>query len=451
MRPSRVPPPALRRTVPTLALMETATLPLTERIGAWSRRRGPVFSVGLPPARTTFLIGPEANAFVFAHDHLFRVREAMRGLIPVDGETALIVTDGPDHARRRSLVRPALHQRQVDGYVEIMSRTADEALDTVVPGADFDAYQLFRGTIRRSTILSLFGSRMADRAAQLGADLQPLLDLVDSWPQVVDLQRRLGTPRWRRAMAARARVDKVVYGEITRAREVGPDPASGVLSTLVHGRDEAGSGLSDLEIRDQVVSLIAAGYETTSAAMAWLVYCLGSDRELQRQVREEVAGVTGGAPPTAAQLKDLRLLSACVSETLRLYPPATISARYVAEGFQFGGHEVRAGSLVVYSPYLTHRDPDVYADPLTFTPDRWLTGGRRPPHEFLPFGGGAHRCIGSAMAVTELTVLAARLLARDEFEVPPQRVRATSFAAMRPRDGVTARLGRVSQIRSLRR
>lgn len=418
--------------------MQTVTLALPERIGRWARRRGPVFTVGVPPVRNTFLIGPDANAFVFAHDHLFRVREAMRALIPVDGETALIVTDGPEHRRRRALVRPALHQRQVDGYVAIMAGTADEALDHVRAGTGepFDAYQLFRAAIRRSTLLSLFGDRFASHASRLGRDLQPLLDLVDSWPQVVDLHQRLGTPTWRRAMAARARVDEVVHAEIARAREVGAETASGVLSTLVHGRDETGSGLSDLEVRDQVVSLIAAGYETTSASMAWLVHCLGSDPALQQQVREEVLAVTGGAPPTAAQLRELPLLSACVTETLRLYPPATISARYVAEGFELGGRTVRPGAMVVYSPYLTHRDPQVYADPLTFAPQRWLDGARRPPHEYLPFGGGAHRCIGSAMATAELLVMAARLLVRERFEVLPQQVRAVAFAAMRPRDGM---------------
>ncbi|MFX0539071.1 cytochrome P450 [Ornithinimicrobium sp. Y1847] len=412
------------------------TLALPERIGRWARRRGPVFSIGVPPVRNTFLIGPEANRFVFANDTLFRAREAFRALIPVDGETALIVTDGPDHARRRSLVRPALHAKQVDGYVRIMAQAADEALATV-PGEEvFDAYALFRAAIRRSTTLSLFGERFASRATGFGDDLQPVLDMVDTWPQAVDLHERLRTPRWRRAMASRARVDEVVLEEIARSREVGPDADAGVLSTLVHGRDESGSGLSDLEIRDQVVSLIAAGYETTSGAMGWLIYALGSDRALQERVREEVLPVTGGERPSAEQLRDLPLLSACVTETLRLYPPATISARYVAAGFEFAGTQVPAGSMVIYSPYLTHRDPEVYADPLTFSPERWLDGQRRPPHEYLPFGGGAHRCIGSTMATTELVVMAARLLSRGRIELAPQRVRATSFAAMRPRSGM---------------
>lgn len=165
--------------------MDTARLPLAEMIARQSRRKGPAFTTGLPPVRNSFLIGPEANAFVFANDRLFRVREAFRALIPVDGETALIVTDGPDHPRRKAVVRPGLHQRQIDGYVRIMVGTADEALGTTRPGEPFDAYELFRAAIRRSTIRSLFGDQIASRADDLGRDLQPLLDLVDLWPELV--------------------------------------------------------------------------------------------------------------------------------------------------------------------------------------------------------------------------------------------------------------------------
>lgn len=419
--------------------MSTAQLPLAEFITRSARRRGPAFTMGAGPIRTSYLIGPEANAFVFGHDRLFRVREAFRALIPVDGETALIVTDGPDHARRRALVRPGLHQRQINDYVRIMAHTADEALETVASRAasqPWDAYELFRAAIRRSTMRSLFGDRFAGRADGLGEDLQPLLDLVNLWPQLVALHERVGTPRWRRSREARARVDEVVYAEIARARSQGPDAESNVLSTLVHGRDEQGSGLSDLEVRDQVVSLIAAGYETTSGAMAWWVHSVGRDQGLQERLRSELHTAVGRGVPEASHLRELPLLAATVSETLRLFPPAALSARHVAEEFEFAGHRVPAGATLVYSPYVTHRDPAVYADPLTFRPERWLAQPKRPPQEFLPFGGGAHRCIGSAMATTELTVMAARLLARGPFTVSSERLRATSFAAMRPRNGV---------------
>lgn len=151
-------------------------------------------------------------------------------------------------------------------------------------------------------------------------------------------------------MAARARVDEVVHAQIVQARENGPDEATNVLSTLVHGRDAQSSGLTDLEVRDQVVSLIAAGYETTSAAMAWLVLSVGSDTTLQGDLRDELAAANGGEAPRAEHLRGLPLLAATVRETLRLYPPAALSARHVAESFDFAGHRVRRGATLVYSP-----------------------------------------------------------------------------------------------------
>lgn len=180
---------------------------------AWAhRRRGPVVTGRLGRQRYVYLLGPEANDVVMANDGLFRVREAFAGLVPVDGPTSLVVSDGPDHTRRRALVRPGLHRRQVDGYVATMSACADEALDAAVssPGP-FDAYATFRSAIRRSTLRSLFGGGIAQRAQELGADLQPLLDLVDRLPQSMAIDERLNTPVWRRAMTARARVDAFVY------------------------------------------------------------------------------------------------------------------------------------------------------------------------------------------------------------------------------------------------
>lgn len=428
----------------------TVTYPFADWLLATSGRRGPVFSgwLGRP---YVYLIGPEANEFVFAHDAHFRAREAFKGLIPVDGPTSVVVSDGEDHSRRRALVRPGLHHRRVAGYVGTMARTADEALDTVTPGVPFDGYALFRAAIRRSTMRALFGERMALEADRVGAHLQPLIDLTDLLPDLVAVHERLRTPRWRRAMKARAEVDRFVYSEIERLRRVSAtvagmdDEAAGeaesqVLATLVHGRDGSGSGLSDLEVRDQVVTLIAAGYETTSAAMGWTLYALGGRPDLLARVRAEVLEVTGGAAPTMDQLSRLELLSAVVTETLRLYPPASISARYVADDLEFRGRRIRRGTTLIYSPYATHRDPAVYDEPLAFRPERWIEGAKRSLGEYVPFGGGVHRCLGSVMATTELTVMLARLLARSAYRLEPQRVRAKGISSMRPAGGVTITL-----------
>ena len=387
-----------------------------------------------------YLLGPEANALVFAHDEWFRVREAFAALEIVDGPTSVVLSDGPDHARRRGLVRPSVAPRRIDGYVASMVASADEALEEVVPGETFDAYALMRRAIRRSTLRALFGADLGERADQIGDTLQPLLDMADHLPQTIDWLRRLRTPTWRRAVAARREIDDVTFAAIARerARPAGhDDDGSGpVLPMLVHGRDGAGSGLTDQEVRDQAVTMIAAGYETTSAAMGWIIHLLGRHPEWQERARGEVTDVLEGRAPEAHDLLGLPLLKAVVDETLRLYPPAMISARHVTTGFVHDGRSVVPGYLVIFSPYVTHRDPGLYDDPSSFRPDRWLHGGRRPPQEYLPFGGGQHRCIGSHLATTELTVMLARLLGHGSWALDRPATRARGFAAMRPHPGV---------------
>ncbi|MCP2164193.1 cytochrome P450 [Goodfellowiella coeruleoviolacea] len=410
-----------------------------ELLLAGYRRFGPVFGSGGRHG-FVYLLGAEANRFVLANSALFRWRDAFASLMPVDGETALIVSDGADHHRRRRLVQPAMHHRQITGYLAVMAENADAVIGRWRPGQVVDVYQQLRSAIRRSTIQSLFGRRLAAGADFFGERLQALLDLTDRLPQVVTAHQRLRTPLWRRAMTARAEVDQRLFAEIERTRRGGADTDDHVLATLVHGRDEDGAGLSDQEVRDQSVSLIAAGYETTSAAMAWAVYFLLTTPNAWERARAEVSAVLGDRPPGPADLRALTYLNGVVHETLRLCPPGVVVPRKVVRDFAFAGRTVRAGSTLLYSPYVTHRLPELWPRPLQFLPERWdasQPGYRKPgPHEFLPFGGGPHRCVGSVLATTELTVMLARLVARTSLRLPAQRVRPVSLAAMRPRHGL---------------
>lgn len=410
---------------------------------ALHRRRGPMVDAGIGRHGFVYLFGAEANKFVFANSDAFNWWEAFQVLVPVDGPTALIVSDGADHRRRRSLVQPAFHHRHVANYLQVMAANADAVIDTWRPGETIDIFAQLRSAIRRSAIESLFGQAMAGHADFLGEQLQPLMDLTHRLPQVLRIEQRLRSPAWRRAMAARTRVDELIYAEIARAR-THPSADDNVLATLIDGRTEDGEALRDNEIRDQVVSLIAAGYETTSAAMGWAVYALLSTPGVWETAAAEVGDVLGDRAPEAADLNSLIYLTGVVHETLRLYPPAVISARKVTRDLSFAGRRIRAGRTLVFSPYVTHRLPELWVDPMSFEPRRWdpaSPGYRRAaPYEFLPFGGGTHRCIGSGFATAELTVMLARLLARTELSLPDQRIRAGGYAALQPRDGLKVQL-----------
>ncbi|WP_207947724.1 cytochrome P450 [Occultella glacieicola] len=419
--------------------MTALTYRPAEFLGRCHDRFGPVLRVG--GARGfAYVRGEAANAAVFAASDRFRWEEAFAGLVPVDGPTSMIVSDGAAHRRRRRLVQPSMHLSQVAHHVQIMASTADAVIDTMRPGTEVDAYAEFRAAIRRSTINALFGPGLAAYADELGRSLQPLLDLVDGLPALTDWHRRLSTRTWQRAGRARADVDRRIRAEIERARSLGPPVGDHVLATLVNGRDSDDERLSDLEVRDQVVTLIAAGYETTSAAMAWAVYALTTNRDVWAAAREEVRAVVGDAPPRPSDLGSLPYLTGVVNETLRLYPPAVVTARHVAQDFEVEGTVLRPGTTLLLSPYLTQRMPEYWDRPLEFRPQRWLPGStehvKPGPARFLPFGGGPHRCIGATMATTELTVMLARMLTRLDLTLPEQRIRPTGFAAMRPRDGL---------------
>ncbi|MBA0051966.1 cytochrome P450 [Streptomyces sp. AJS327] len=399
------------------------------------RTYGPVWRLGSGKLAYVYLLGPEANRFVFANSQLFRWREAFEQLIPVDGETALIVSDGEEHHRRRRLVAPAFHHREVDGYVEIMRTFADEAIDAWRPGQTLDAYEELRSVIRRITVRVLFGERLAADQRTLGRQLQLVLDLINQSPLVQQVQR-WGLPSYRRATAARAEVARRVLTEVEHRRAHPDEDQHDVLTLLTAARDEDGARLSDVEIIDQVVSLIAAGYDSTSAAIAWAVHAMARDPKVWERARAETEEVLGSRPVTAADLPKLPYLDHVVNETLRLYPAAPFNARKAAESFTFEGHRIPRGALIVLSAYVTHRLPEVWRDPESFLPERWdpaEPGYRKAgPHEFLPFGGGPHRCIGATFASVEMKVLLAQLVRRVSLQLPRVPAKPVGFTVMRP-------------------
>ena len=226
---------------------------------------------------------------------------------------------------------------------------------------------------------------------------------------------------YRRAVRARQEVDRIVLGEIARRRaegvdaEASPDTLSALLAATdeVDGHEEP---LTDAEVCDQIRSLIAAGYDTTSSAAAWIVHGLGSNPDVLARLREHVRDTIGDRTPTLDDLRAMPLVDGVVRETLRLWSPAAFGGRRAVDDFELYGHTIPAGSLVMYSPYITHRLPEVWGDPTCFRPERWADG-EPEPFAFVPFGGGYRKCIGFALATLELQVLAVRLAQRLDWRL----------------------------------
>ncbi len=404
---------------------------------------GDAFRFGSGPMAFTVLLGPDANRYILSENpDNFTWREALKALIIVDGDTALVVSDGPEHQRRRRLVQPAFATRAISGYVDVMVDETNRTIDRWSAGSVVDLYDDLRRTIRRIAIRTLFGDTLGNRAEEFGDSLAQALDYVNKPAQMM-MQLPLPFTGYFGAVKGRKRADEIVQAEVNR-RRASPATDHDLLDRLIHScDDEGGAALSDTEVRDQVVSLIAAGYDTTSAAAGWTFHeLLHGDGEWKRAATE-VQEVAGDDQLTVAHLARMPHLDCVVNESLRLWPPAFMSARKATNDFSYAGHKVKAGSMVVYSAYVTQRMPDLWPEPERFNPDRWI-GLDVDPYAFVPFGGGYRRCIGFAFATQELKVLVAEVLRRVEVQGLRPSVEPTGVASLSPKGGVPVRILSVS-------
>ncbi|HET6209029.1 MAG TPA: cytochrome P450 [Jatrophihabitans sp.] len=405
------------------------------------RRYGPVCQFGFAGQRYVLLLGAEANQLLLTDSPdrpQFLSRDVLSLLIPVVGSCAMVVSDGADHRRRRSLVQPAFARKRIQGYVPVMLEEINRTIDGWQPGRQLDAFTELRSCIRRIAIRSLFGDRLEAHTDQIGRELETALRYINRSP-FLRFDHDLPGTGYRRAMAARGRVDALVRAEIDK-RRAEPEDRGDVLDALLASCDQAGDQLADLEVRDQVISLIASGYDSSSSAAGWACYALLRNPEVYQRIRDEVDSVAGDDPLTADRLAAMDYVGWTVSEILRLYTPGVLTGRTAVADFEFAGHRVPRGEKVLYSQYVTHRLPELWPEPERFRPERWdpaAPGYREPvPFSFVPFGGGYRRCIGFAFAELELRALIVELVRRTELELAAEQVRPTGVATMWPKGGV---------------
>lgn len=403
-------------------------------------RYGPVVDVGYEISiRMAYVVGPEANRHILADDpENFRWADAFYLLEVTNGPTGLVLTDGDEHRRRRRLVQPAFGIKRTEARLDLIVEEMDRVLDRWTPGRSLDAYRELRHATRRIVIRSLFGEDFAGKADEIGEVFEPALAYVARTPFTrIDVD--LPFLPYGKAMRSRNAMDEIVLGEVARRRAVGVDAEASpdTLSAMMVATDEVDGDeapLSDAEICDQVRSLIGAGYDTTSSAAAWIVHALGANPAAFASLQEQVRDTIGDRTPTVDDLRAMPLVDGVVRETLRLWPPGVVSGRTSIDDFDLLGYTIPGGSLVMYSPYLTHRLPEVWGDPLTFRPERW-EAGEPEPYSFVPFGGGYRKCIGFALATLELQVLTVRLAQRVTWELENPGVRGAGIANFAPKGG----------------
>jgi len=391
------------------------------------RRYGEVVRLGPPGSAYVYLFGEEANALVLLDRSVsFTWAEVMAPLEPIVGPTALIVSDGEDHRRRRRLVQPAFATRRIDAAVPVLVAEIDALIDSLPIGVALDLYGLYRAAVRRIVVRVLFGDAPVGLADQLGAALEPATVWVD---RPGEFQVPL-TPLWWRARRGRRQAENLVDVEIARRRE-GGELGSDVLGVFL------ATELSADEIRDQVISLIAAGYETTSAAVAWVVLELLAHPREWDACRDEARSHIGESAPSPEDLRAMPRLGAVINETLRLWPAAVLG-RTSSQALSYGGYDLPAGTKILISPFVTHRSPECWGeDADEFRPERW-SDDEPPTERYFPFGGPYRHCLGFGLALTEIQVAVVRLLQRVTLERhgPDNELRAHGLSALRPDGGV---------------
>jgi cytochrome P450 len=320
-----------------------------------------------------------------------RAGTANVALEPVLGNRSVLLLDGAEHIRQRRLMLPPFHGERLRGYEELIADITRDELRAWPAGEPLTLQPRMQAITLEVILRVVFGLDRGPRLVHVRELLKKLLDVTTKpWALVPPLRRDLGRfSPWARFLAVRAEVDHALYAEIARRRD---DPTlaerSDIFSMLLQARDEDGRPLTDKELRDELVTLLVAGHETTATGLAWA---------FERLVRH---------PAALARVADDRAYAdAVVQETLRLRPPIPIVARMVVgQPFQLGEHEIPVGTMIAPCIYLVHRRPDLYPEPYAFRPERFL---EQPPetYSWLPFGGGSRRCIGASFAVLEMSTV----------------------------------------------
>ncbi len=404
---------------------------------------GPMVGFGGGPMRVAVVGDPAALRELFGTPTgSFRWGHKFNVLGFVVGEGSMIVSDGPDHKRRRSSVQAAFSRRRLNGWIPTIVERTDAAVDVLVSALDGPA-RVELSSFGRSLVLdivvrALFGERMAARAPEIGSLFQRPQDYLES-PAIRQLPHPFPGTRRARVRADRKALDAIIDGEIANRRASPTGDALDVLEALA-----ADGGLSDAEIRDQVVTLLGAGYDTTSATLAWMLWCAALSPGLWQRLRSEADEVYGPIRSTSdfdeSTLARLDLANRTMRETTRLHPAGVISPREAAVDLTIGGYRIPKGTLILWSAHLAGRDPAAWANPLDFDPDRFID----PPDErraladiaWVPFGRGARNCIGFALAQMEPTLIIARLAQRlDVQAVTLQKPRPVGMVVNRPSGG----------------
>jgi cytochrome P450 len=408
-----------------------------------ARRYGDVVAVPLPRQTVYLLNDPELIRQVLVADHAcFTKGRALQTAKRVLGE-GLLTSEGELHRRQRRLIQPAFHRQRLARYADDMVRLADRTSASWVDGATVDlAAEMMRLTLA-VVGKTLFGADVEGDARVVGEALTRLMLLFDLLTlPFADLFDRLPFGPSRGWQEARERLDAIIYRLIADRRQSGD--RGDLLSLLLAAQDENG-GMSDRQVRDEALTIFLAGHETTANALTWTWYLLAQHPAVEAALHAELDRALDGRLPTFDDLERLPYTRMVIAEAMRLYPPAWAIGRRAIEAYRLGEYLIPAGSIVLISQWVTHRDSRWWPDPLRFDPTRFLpeVAAARPKLSYFPFSAGPRVCIGESFAWTEAMLLLATLAQRWRVRlVAGHPVETLPAVTLRPRCGLRVTLHR---------
>ena len=356
----------------------------------------------------------------------------------------LLTSDGAFWRRQRKLSNPAFHRESIVRYSEFTIAEASRMLDSWRAGEARNIHNDMMNVTLRIVLRSLFGSELGEGKRVIEPALEAIMI---SSSGIISIMNYLGVPSPTRSRYFRAvkQLDAVVYALIARGREklktgdLRADGPKDLLTLLLQARDDDGNAMTDKQLRDEVITLLLAGHETTALTLSWAWYLLAQNPAAEQRLHHELDSVLGDRPPRAGDLPNLVYTDRVVRETLRLYPPAWRVFRATQAPLQIGEYLLPAGANIVLAQWVTQRDPRWFPNPDGFEPDRWADDAAKklPRFAYFPFGGGPRVCIGAGFAMMEATLLLAAIAQRYRIRLAPgEHVEPMASITLRPKNGV---------------
>ena len=363
-------------------------------------------------------------------------------LQPLVGDNSLLLIEGDRHKKRRKLLLPPFHGERMQAYGEIICNLTRNIIEELQPNQAFAARDLAQKVSLQVIFEAVYGLQDNERSQDLRQRIVKLANIFEStftsaFLFLPSLQQDWGAwSPWGNFMRQQKAIDEAIYQEIATRRTEDCTQRQDILSLMMSAKDEAGEGMKDYELRDELMTLMLAGHETTATAIAWGLYWIHRYPEVKAKLRAEIASLEEGAGTMA--IAKLPYLDAVCKETLRIYSVAMLTfPRTVIEPTELMGYKLEAGQIVMGCIYLMHRREDVYFEPQKFKPERFLER-EFDAYEFFPFGGGKRRCIGEALAMLELKLALATVVSEYDLELASNKpeIPARRGVTLAPKKGV---------------